>query len=603
MQTLDARIAAWLVPLAVYVLVSGLDDLFLDAAFVYRWVVLHLFHRPWFRWPTLPEVDAAPRLRIAIFVPLWQEQRVIGSMLERNIPATLYHAAEFFVGAYPNDPETLAAVREAEHKFPRVHLALCPHDGPTSKADCLNWVYQNMLIYEERHKVRFDVVVTHDAEDVIHPEALRWVNYFAASFDMVQVPVLPLPSPLRRWVHGLYCDEFAEFQTKDIPVRWMWRAFLPGNGVGTAFSRAVLEKLAAAHSNRVFDPECLTEDYENGWRIHALGGRQVFVPLRREPEGLLATREYFPHTFRAAVKQRARWVMGIVLQTWERRGWRASRRQLYWLWRDRKGIVGNLLTPVLNLLFVYGAVTWGISRWTGHVWLFGFHHAALTALFSATFALSAFQMGVRALCSRRIYGWSFAMGVPVRALIGNWLNCMATLRALALYGAARLRGRPLVWIKTEHAYPNAEALAAEMQPLGQILVGSQFVMQADVDEALALKAPGERMGEYLVRTGKLSEADLYIALSLQRNLPLASPEPAEISEPVLHLVPPEVSRRWRVLPFRVAEGQLFVAGPELPSEEMTRDLGRFSKLEIRFHLVTPTEFEELARAYLHYNTV
>jgi hypothetical protein len=52
MYTLDAWIAAWLVPLAVYVLVSGLDDLFLDAAFVYRWVAFHWFGRPWFPWPT-----------------------------------------------------------------------------------------------------------------------------------------------------------------------------------------------------------------------------------------------------------------------------------------------------------------------------------------------------------------------------------------------------------------------------------------------------------------------------------------------------------------------------------------------------------------------
>jgi adsorption protein B len=598
MYHLDTWIAAWLVPLAVYVLLSGLDDLFLDAAFVYRWLALHSFGKPWFPWPTLQQVDAAPRRRIAIFVPLWHEHAVIGSMLERNIPATLYHAAEFFVGAYPNDFETVAAVRQAAQKFPRVHLALCPHGGPTSKADCLNWIYQNMLAYEVRHAVSFDVVVTHDAEDVIHPEELRWINYFAGSFDMVQVPVLPLATPLRQWVHGLYCDEFAEFQTKDIPVRQMWGAFLPGNGVGTGFSRAVLEKLAAAHANRVFDPACLTEDYENGWRIHALGCRQVFVPLRREAGGLLATREYFPRTFGSAVRQRARWVMGIVLQSWERRGWQAPGRQLYWLWRDRKGIVGNLLTPVLNVLFVYGALTWGVSRIVGHPWVFGFRHPALKTLFSATFALSAFQMGVRALCSRRLYGWRFALGVPVRALIGNWLNCAATVKALALFAEARLRGHPLVWVKTEHAYPTAAALAAEIRPLGQILVGSQFVAQADVDEALASKAPAERIGEYLVRTGKLSEADLYIALSLQRNLPLGKPQPSEISEPATHAVPAEVSRRWRVLPFRVLEGQLFVAGPELPSDEMARDLHQFSQLELRFHLVTPSDFEELARTYL-----
>ncbi len=598
MVTLHAWIAACLVPLAVYVLLSGVDDLFLDAAFVYRWVVFHFFGHPWFQWPTQAEVDAAPRRRMAIFVPLWHEDTVIGSMLERNIPATLYPAAEFFVGAYPNDRETVAAVRQATVRFPRVHLALCPHDGPTSKADCLNWIYQRMLLHEQEHGVPFDVVITHDAEDVIHPESLRWINYFAASHDMVQVPVLPLATPLRQWVHGLYCDEFAEFQTKDIPVRQMRGSFLPGNGVGTAFSRAVLERLAAAHSNGMFDPECLTEDYENGWRIHALGCPQVFVPLRREKAGLLATREYFPHTFRSAVRQRARWVMGIVLQSWERRGWHAPASQQYWLWRDRKGVVGNLITPVLNLLFLYGAVTWAFSLAAHRRWDFGAQHPAFQWLFSATFALSGFQLVVRALCCRRIYGWRFALGVPVRAFLGNILNCAATVRALALYADAKLHRRSLVWAKTQHNYPNPAAFQSEIRPLGFILAGSQFATQADVDEALAAKAPGERIGEYLVRRGKLSEQNLYIALSLQNNLPLGKPTAAEISETATHALPAEVARRWQVLPFRVTSGELFVAGPELPSLEMTRDLQCSCKLEVRFRLVTPTDFKELACAYL-----
>jgi len=116
----------------------------------------------------------------------------------------------------------------------------------------------------------------------------------------------------------------------------------------------------------------------------------VFVPLRREADSLLATREYFPHTFRTAVRQRARWVMGIVLQSWERRGWRAPPRQLYWLWRDRKGVAGNLLTPVLNLLFVYGVFTWGESELTATLadWR---ATSGPAGLFSATFALSAFR--------------------------------------------------------------------------------------------------------------------------------------------------------------------------------------------------------------------
>jgi adsorption protein B len=598
MYTLDRWIAACLVPLALFVLVSGLDDLVLAAGFIYRWLAFRVFGRPWFTWPSSAQVDAAPRRRIAIFVALWHEQAVIGHMLECNMPSTLYYAADFFVGAYPNDWETVAAVREASHKFPRVHLALCPHDGPTSKADCLNWIYQSMLAYEEHQGERFEIVVTHDAEDVIHPESLRWINYFAENYDMVQVPVLPLPTPLRHWVHGLYCDEFADYQTKDIPMRQIWGGFLPGNGVGTGFTRAVLERLAAAQSNRIFDPECLTEDYENGWRIHAMGCPQVFVPLRLEGDSLLATREYFPHTFRTAVRQRARWVMGNALQSWELHGWNMPARQLYWLWRDRKGVVGNLATPLLNLFFLYGVGTWCYCHATGRVWSFGISYPAVVALFSATLALSVFQMGMRALCARRVYGWRFAMGVPVRTLLGNWLNCVATGRALRIYGLAKLRGESLVWVKTEHAYPNPAGLYTEKRLLGEILVGSQYSSQADVDEAMALKTGGERLGEYLVRTGKLTEDELYEALSLQQNLPLGKPAPSEVSESATHAVPAEVSRRWHVLPFRIAAGKLFVAGSELPSDEMTQELQRCSSLEVRFHLVTPTEFRELAAAYL-----
>jgi hypothetical protein len=48
----------------------------------------------------------------------------------------------------------------------------------------------------------------------------------------------------------------------------------------------------------------------------------------------------------------------------------------------------------------------------------------------------------------------------------------------------------------------------------------------------------------------------------------------------------------------VAVGQLHVLTPDLPSEEMTRELAGLSDLEIRFRLVRPSEFEALAREYL-----
>ncbi len=71
--------------------------------------------------------------------------QVIGRMLEHNLASIRYPDYHIFAGAYPND--ALDAGRRARgrcDRFPNVHLALCPHDGPTSKADCLNWIYQRL---------------------------------------------------------------------------------------------------------------------------------------------------------------------------------------------------------------------------------------------------------------------------------------------------------------------------------------------------------------------------------------------------------------------------------------------------------------------------
>src|SRR5262249_21141802 len=148
------------------------------------WLWNSLFGRRVVR-PSPEQLFALRQKRIAIFVPLWREADVIGKMLRHNLASVNYSNFEFFVGAYPNDDPTLKAIRAVERTDRRVHLALCPHDGPTSKADCLNWIYQRMILFEQDHDVHFDVVVTHDAEDLIHPLSLSWINYYAERYDMV----------------------------------------------------------------------------------------------------------------------------------------------------------------------------------------------------------------------------------------------------------------------------------------------------------------------------------------------------------------------------------------------------------------------------------
>ena len=597
--SIDQWVAGCLVPLAVWVFISGVDDLFLALAWMIGW------YRARRRCngnalPSDEELDRAPPKRIAIFVPLWREHRVIRGMIEHNIAANRYGSFDFFVGAYPNDEPTLAVIREAEAHWKNVHLALCPHDGPTSKADCLNWIYQRLLEYEDENSAHFDIVVTHDAEDLIHPDSLRLINYYGESFDMVQIPVLALPTPMRELTHGLYCDDFAQYQTIDVPARRMLGGFLPSNGVGTGFSRKALEKLAAAHSNQIFAPECLTEDYENGFRLHRLGCTQKFVPITRVQGNFAATREYFPRRFRAAIRQRTRWITGIALQSWERHGWSETAGQLYWFWRDRKGLVGNLVSPLANLIFVYGALTLSWSLQAGKPW--GLAKAAsapvLKWMYLLTFCLQIFHTTVRTACVSRVYDWRFALLSPVRTLWGNWINLFATFGALKDFLLAKVQRRPLVWLKTEHAYPNRAALHAHKRRLGEVLVGSDYVAQIDVDCALAAKPSFLRLGEYLVHIGKLTVEELYEALSLQQNLPLEHIDWREVNPYVARSFPASIARKWKVLPFKVTSGRLLVAGPEVPTDEMNSDLRRFSSLDIRFRLITPSEFDSLASEFL-----
>ncbi|HTP86688.1 MAG TPA: glycosyl transferase family protein [Bryobacteraceae bacterium] len=574
-QVLDNVVSTGLAPLAWFILLNGLDDLVIDVALLWE-----RGHRP------QNEPNAAtsrPEQRVAILVPLWKEANVIGPMIRHNVAAIRYSRYDFFIGSYPNDEPTLEAIRELEQRFANIHLAVCPHDGPTSKADCLNWTFQRMTLFEEQHGVRFDIVVTHDAEDLIHPDALARINAHCSDYGMVQVPVLPLPTPVRDFIHGIYCDEFAEYQTRDIPGRQILGSFLPSNGVGTGFSREALERLAEISANRIFEPECLTEDYENGLRLHRLGFRQKFLPLSGGREAM-ATREYFPRTRRGAIRQRTRWITGICLQSWERNGWRAGPRDLYWFWRDRKGLLTNPVSILANLFFAWGLLHGSLGEL----------HPALAA---AVLAMTLYRIGVRMVCVARFYGWPFAALTPLRMVFANYVNAVATLSALLRYLRARLRGEPLVWLKTDHAYPSRQALLAHKRPLAEILTGSGYVRAQDIALAAASCTNDSELGDYLIRAGFLSEDEYCEALSLQQGLPSGHVAPRDVERRAVRAMPRTVLREFHVLPFRLSEGTLMVATPRTPDESVTAALTRFTRLRLVFHLTTSSNFAELERSF------
>jgi adsorption protein B len=573
--------------LAFLLLINGIDDLIPTLTCWVNWLVT--------RGRKPDTVPAGEGRLIAIFVPCWRESEVIGHMVRHNISAIRYPHFDFFLGVYPNDQPTIEMAQALASQIRNVHVAMCPNNGPTSKADCLNAVYGRMVDYEQQNRLHFDTVVVHDAEDLIHPDALDLIDRERTRVDMVQVPVLPLPTPVAEFTHGVYCDDFAEYQIIDMRARHLMGSFIPSNGVGTGYARKVLDRMAAANRGIVFEPTSLTEDYESGLRIFELGFTQKFCPLSRVGKDYVSTREYFPRRFQAAVRQRTRWLMGNALQSWERHGWRGPLAVKYWFWRDRKGLIVNPIGLATSFLFIAGMITACWSAATHTSWLFEVSAPWVVKLCTATLGIQTLRLLVRIQCVRRAFNLRLALLVPIRLFHGNLINAVSTWRAIERYVWARRHGRPLAWLKTEHAYPDRHSRSAQRRPLEEVLVTSGLLSKVKLD-ALKRKLDGEaELTDYLVHSGTLTEMELSEALGLHEGVSSIYLDPAEIRTEVAFTIPLHAQNVAQVIPFRVDRGRLLLAGP-LPLESaVIESLGRYTTLQLEFHLVTWRNFQELRK--------
>lgn len=428
----------------------GASDLLVDLI----WIGLTSWRRlvVYRRHPRACAVSLAPAARpgrLAVFIPAWDESPVIGHMLARAV-SVWSGPHRLYVGCYANDPGTIAAVRAVDD--PRVRPVIVEADGPTTKADCLNALWRAMLADEAEDGAPFKAVVLHDAEDVVHPAELAIFDRLIETFDLVQLPVVPLPDPRSRWIAGSYLDEFAESHGKEMVVREALGAGLPSAGVGCAFRREALVSAAAGRADGPFDADSLTEDYELGLRLRARGGRAAFVRLPAAA-GLpaVATREHFPATLDAAVAQKARWMAGIALSGWDRLGWNGGLAERWMRLRDRQAPIAALL-----LVAGYAALLLGSLLLLVH-WLGGPAPSPpgpiLTILLGVNAFLLVWRLGMRAGFVARLHGWREGVRAVPRLVVGNAIAMMAARRALVRYLAARREGRPR-WEKTVHVFPD-----------------------------------------------------------------------------------------------------------------------------------------------------
>jgi adsorption protein B len=335
-------------------------------------------------------------------------------MVTHNVTAIRYTNYHLFLGGYPNDTATLDEIRAMEDQFPHVHLSLVPHDGPTSKADCLNWAFQTMLLYEEQSGARFDGIITHDAEDMIHPDSLRWISHYLSHYDMVQVPVLALPTPLTELVHGIYIDEFSEFQTRDLQVRDSLGGFLPGSGVGAGFSAGRLKPWPGQPKTASSNPPASPKTMKTASASATSASAKPFCRFASPRAHPWPPARSSPAPGAPPSSRRTRSATGIVWQGAERHGWQGGWRQWWWHWRDRKGVIGHPVGVLCNLLFLYGLL-WPerLLALPGAQWL------------PLTFAFALLQAAIRVGIVQRFYGWPMALLSPLRIPVANWINASA----------------------------------------------------------------------------------------------------------------------------------------------------------------------------------
>jgi adsorption protein B len=275
-------------------IVSAIDELAVDCIWSWQKVTGRASER---RLPQGAELTPLSG-RAAVLVPAWHEASVIGEMVAYTLKSWPQQGLRLYVGCYCNDPDTIAAALKGIKDDPRVRLVINPHAGPTTKADCLNWLYGALCADEAHSGLPFSSIILHDAEDMVHPAALAVMDRALAEVDFVQLPVRPEPQPGSPWIAGHYTDEFTEAHSKAMVVRDGLGTAIPAAGVGCGFARATLAHLATlrmAEGNAgPFASDCLTEDYELGVLVYRGGGKSRFLRLRDTDGELVATRAFPP---------------------------------------------------------------------------------------------------------------------------------------------------------------------------------------------------------------------------------------------------------------------------------------------------------------------
>lgn len=601
---------ALLFTVACVFLVSGFDELVVDLIYFARSIYRGIFIRNRYRPITEQQLMSVPEQPVAIMIPAWNESAIIFHMVDNTVNTLNYSNFHVFIGTYPNDLDTQREVARLREIHDNVHCIVCRDPGPTSKADCLNWVYMGIKDFEKRHDMEFPVFVMEDAEDIVHPLAIKLFNYLIPRKNMVQLPVVPFePQHWYQLTRAHYMDEFAENHHKNMVIREVLRRGIPCAGVGCGFSRRALEILSSDNEEHlVFKLGSLTEDYEMGMRLRKVGvDRAVFVklPIRRvtagkspltgkgvqtEKEELVSIRNVFPAEFKASVRQKSRWIAGIALQGWENLGWKGDLLTKYVLFKDRKA----LLTSQINMLGYF--VIMFVLTYYAVIWLYpdAYHYPPLvekgTLLWKIIVITTVFlvlRLLVRMYCVYRFYDAKRALLSVINFIWANFINFFATNRAIVMFARYLTTGTWIKWDHTKHVPPSPEELSAFRRRIGDMLVERRIISFEQLEGAIQeQRRTGRLLGDILMRKGLVGENELIQTLGMQLRISTRDIDAYETPVELLRLLPRDLAVLYSVFPVEVKNNKLIVAASTIPRREELSRLEEVAGMPIELCLTT-----------------
>jgi adsorption protein B len=234
-------------------------------------------------------------------------------------------------------------------------------------------------------------------------------------------------------------------------VRNALGATIPSAGVGTCMTRRLIEHFVRTRGN-VLMTGCVTEDYILGIEAKRAGFKAAFAAVSAdERRGLdyIATREFFPKSLAASIKQKTRWVYGINFEATHKLGWAGDVWDRYFFVRDRKGVVTNFLPPVsliFLVLLLFGGVD--LSAAAPEV------QDLISLSVSLNIGFLVLRYLVRVGACHRVYGVWDPLGIALRWPVSLYVNMAAVWRAWKTYlGESAFATRPIVWSKTAHEIP------------------------------------------------------------------------------------------------------------------------------------------------------